>query len=624
MKKCLWALGALAILGIMLAGCANPVGGTDGGARGVALQASDTKVAVTIPEYRVNPDRSNASGDKITSNGNNDKFPGIYFFWDSKQKEDGILKVEKEYFKHFRCFTLTIKTANEYWDWRVRLQKHQKTTPDGYYTFRIPRSVFDKNINMVFLNSWMDRRATYTKDESDETPVKGVLSFTKVVKDVNGTPMAYELWRDDAAGFIFDIYDGTTLIAGGLTPEAPDGKVTYEGENVVEGKSYTVVERALSDELAHKYHAQDEDLVVSLSQKMQYTIVSGKSFAQNVSEVGDNNIWGDITTQWNNGLAAQSDPALLEKLMGIKDSGNNGAKWIWNTATLDDPTYANLDGEKLEIVSEINLNIPAGATMPTSAPFYYAADNAAFVFVNGKLVGYTKKAFTSTYELDSNISSVEWDTFDPADLVLYEPGSTKIGMWQTVYYADLSSALQHGDNTITIYAANEEGSASAEANPAGVIFAGQFDVTTSGGNSQFVNQEKQWYGGFYVAFQDGSQNMGDLTYIGSSGNGNTIYYAYVKEISNYGDTGDTQKFDLYDNKHNQIVGKVELSVDNNGKLVITVLSGGNAGDSVKAQVVDDPSKFPFNQGSFDYKGALPSGSAPFTVTTSFNLNAYKF
>jgi len=95
--------------------------------------------------------RTDASGPKIASNAQSADFPGVYFIWDSKQKDPGYLKVDPAVFDKYTSFVLTAKEANAYFDFLIAPQPDQKLTPDGYYTFFISNIATAKNINMVFL-----------------------------------------------------------------------------------------------------------------------------------------------------------------------------------------------------------------------------------------------------------------------------------------------------------------------------------------------------------------------------------------------------------------------------------------------------------------------------------------
>jgi len=129
---------------------------------------ADKDKAVNIEAVQ-NTSCKNASGVKITSNAHSDAFPGIYFIWDSKQKDSGFLKVSAPVFDFFESFTLTAKQANVYWDFLIAPIEGQQLTEDNCYVFFIPKVNNNKNINMVFLSGWILKEDT-EQPEQPENP----------------------------------------------------------------------------------------------------------------------------------------------------------------------------------------------------------------------------------------------------------------------------------------------------------------------------------------------------------------------------------------------------------------------------------------------------------------------
>ena len=117
---------------------------------------ADKAVAANIDAVK-NDSRKNASGPKITSNAHSADFPGIYFIWDSKQKDNGYLKVDAKKFENFGYFILTAKESNTYWDFIIDPERNaygeitQLKTEDDCYVFYIQKACGNKNINMVFV-----------------------------------------------------------------------------------------------------------------------------------------------------------------------------------------------------------------------------------------------------------------------------------------------------------------------------------------------------------------------------------------------------------------------------------------------------------------------------------------
>ena len=67
--------------------------------------------------------RTDASGDKIPSNAHSTDFPGLYFYWNDKQKDPSVLEVQDWVFDLFEggSFILTAKNTRAYQElvWRV-------------------------------------------------------------------------------------------------------------------------------------------------------------------------------------------------------------------------------------------------------------------------------------------------------------------------------------------------------------------------------------------------------------------------------------------------------------------------------------------------------------------------
>jgi len=115
----------------------------------------DNDKAVAVNIGFVESQRENASGPKITSNAHSADFPGIYFIWDSKQKDNGYLKVSAQVFSNYKNFTLTSKESNMYFDFVISIKPGQILTIDNCYVFFIPKVYNNKNINMVFISDYV-------------------------------------------------------------------------------------------------------------------------------------------------------------------------------------------------------------------------------------------------------------------------------------------------------------------------------------------------------------------------------------------------------------------------------------------------------------------------------------
>jgi len=177
MKRTLFGLVTVILaLGLVIS-CAGPSDSIDDGLglRATAVSGikwngdSDKAVAVSIDSAVSS--RNNASGTKITSNAHSADYPGIYFIWDSKHKDNGYLKVEAWVFDKYESFLLTAKESNTYWDFRIEVQPGQEKTADDCYVFFIPKVFNNKNINMVFISDYV------TKGVNPIDPIEVNLGF---------------------------------------------------------------------------------------------------------------------------------------------------------------------------------------------------------------------------------------------------------------------------------------------------------------------------------------------------------------------------------------------------------------------------------------------------------------
>ena len=637
MKKMFGGLTVLLIIGMVLAGCANPLGQGDGSARGAAYvpTAADKSVAVELPARVLNTKRTNASGDKITSNARSADFPGIYFYWDDKQKEDGLLMVESQYFTdEYTEFTVTIKLANEYWDWTVSLQPNQETTPDGYYTFIMPRDGLPKNINMVFLNDWVALRHSRFDETVSPVPVieDGVISFAKVVKDVRGG-FAPGLSAEETAQITFDIYDNAELVGvpvkSGLT--LVDGRVYYKGPEIIVGKTYYIKENL--NGLEGKYYPLSQGMAIATTDKLNITLSSFNSSPE-ASEVDPDNTWmlGDqhIKQLWTDTLQNSADAALYNAMMDIKTDGGNAPTWIW---TRPDSWKTGVSGDDV-MISVSTFEIPEGFTVPDDTWFYFACDNAAVVYVNDTWVACTTEAFG--HNVGVGTTAYSFKTLDSSAFDGSPNG------WAHVYKVNIKKYLKEGaGNTIKIYAANSAQADGPNAgydtsnNPAGLIYACSINAVGSD-NAQFTNELKEYYSfwaGIHLDFSSSPENSNAKgtatpTMIGGPeyvlpGKGWTGTYIYVEGLSKH----DSKDFQLRQNGN--YFGNLNLSVNDNGELVITldgiVLNSGTEVIKVLISTSQADINKSNDQGSYPFKAKAPAlvdGKYIITIPAS-TFNLYK-
>jgi len=183
----------LVIFGIGLASCRGPLESMSSAAAPKAAAGNtivwygDSDKAVAVSVSAKSSAQTNASGAKITSNAHSADFPGIYFIWDSKQKDSGYLKVRSSVFDVYESFTLTSKESNNYWDFVIQPLSVQQKTADGCYVFYIPKADNNKNINMVFIGN-------AKKIKSDWPPISFFPDAQSFTKEIVNLPNPFVSW----------------------------------------------------------------------------------------------------------------------------------------------------------------------------------------------------------------------------------------------------------------------------------------------------------------------------------------------------------------------------------------------------------------------------------------------
>ncbi|MCL2335950.1 MAG: PEGA domain-containing protein [Firmicutes bacterium] len=348
--------------------------------------------------------RTDASGDKIPSNAHSADYPGLYFYWNDQQKDDGVLLVNESVFDMFvgAKFTLTAKNSSTYWDWPIVKANGYQIEP-GVYAYKIARNIMItdnkgkqtteelKNINMVFIDGcYKDATVTIEKIWNDKTG--NVITNQKLIDELNAN---------------LSFTNGFVLGNNAIKISAWAGKTVSFGENPineyklvdvkVNGVSVSDVNSAVSLSLK----ANDKATVVLTNQKQEYQppgIIQLVKMVQrgnnapiawdsnNPDYVADNdNIWfdlykGDINSQdklasvhavdgvvtFTNLVVGQeytvkesfADPALADKYVAI----NPITTTAWAEDTTEHPSFtqvtpdpsAGVVNQRDVIISNIN------------------------------------------------------------------------------------------------------------------------------------------------------------------------------------------------------------------------------------------------------------------------------
>ena len=218
-------VGCFAALPLMTSAAPAPVPGNPGWK--AEYSASANKGTPTPILW----DRGSADGDKIPSNAHSADYPGLYFYWDDKQKEDGVLLVNESVFDYFQDgytytlpnvdkkqaasevvfakgdpgFVLTAKNSNNYWGYKIAKSTGKvidTVNGEKIYAYAIPKQIQFinpnngkndkedlKNINMVFIDgkyksgffeivkNWYDEEGTRVTDDGVIDELNAQLKF---------------------------------------------------------------------------------------------------------------------------------------------------------------------------------------------------------------------------------------------------------------------------------------------------------------------------------------------------------------------------------------------------------------------------------------------------------------
>ena len=108
--------------------------------------ARQTLIYIIEADPWTEADKDDAYGVKITSNAQSyDAGAGVVFYWDQKQKDEGVLVVSGEFFETYFGLRIVVKSSNEYRQLTV-------TTPGNYEVTKWTDTAGkEHNINMIWL-----------------------------------------------------------------------------------------------------------------------------------------------------------------------------------------------------------------------------------------------------------------------------------------------------------------------------------------------------------------------------------------------------------------------------------------------------------------------------------------
>ena len=334
-----------------------------------------------------------------------------------------------------------------------------------------------------------------------------IVEFEKIVKDAKGEVLPFDAWKNDAGLFYFDLYEGENELITGKQLETDENgnfisnKVVFEVDH---DGSFRVVERLVGTN--KKFYEKPGDGKVAQeiflnpsAERRTISIISKQDLTykgKEVYEVDPGKTWSmpdetiPIREHWKNALV--SDPAYADLIQ-------YGSTWIWDRP--DSWLYGSTGSQIIHYTMNFNLtqedidNIVPRDDMSQpyayAVPIWFAADNAAVLYVNGERVAYTERALAGREvpEYKEGFTNLTFDGFDGK-------------LWDKVYYADLLKFLREGPNELVFYAANSinvEGDANngdydITNNPCGLIFASVITIEDrKEADNEYVNVQKPKY-----------------------------------------------------------------------------------------------------------------------------------
>ncbi len=354
---------------------------------------TDTQVAQFPESGWFGSDRTNASGEKITSNAHSTDVGSMYFRWADKQNVDTYLKVESCVFDKWESFVLTAKTTKDYYDITIKPVEGQELTSDGCYVFYLPR-IIEKGkkgdeyfvINMVFFGGYTEKE---TGTDHEHTPG-----------------------------------------ACNCCPE-----VTITTEDTYEAGSLNVVSQ-------EGLPVTNLTYLLSGGDNGDYNeAVSGTSVAAKADNYGEyhNGIKYDPDI-WVNELSKDPDYARLQEM---------GAQLIWESEVVKNPTHGDL------VSFSHDFTIPGAQVTDQSVVFAAAADNAWAAYLNGTFIGSAETAFKwgniTSFPENEDVAEIA-NVFENGlgeDQVSYDE-------WKNIEFITIPGELiRAGGNTLTVYGLNE-------------------------------------------------------------------------------------------------------------------------------------------------------------------------
>jgi hypothetical protein len=367
-------------------------------------------------------------------------------------------------------------------------------TLDQVGTFTLPRIVNRHHNGRIDTNQfnglWIESAVVNEPPEPSE-------GGFRIMKTVNGVPFGeWVAAKGLAIDAISELVDSMTFNAWLLTGKngsrtgtsfpgvmALDGTITFATQGGLPVGWYEIAE-TFSGSGQSFFNTATHSEVVFLgrtgisSEAVSFVSGVGVGTGDIVSHDGSGSITLVLPDVWNRALANDSNFQAMRAL---------GAQWVWDMSDIDSVFATGITGDA------ISLAFPVTVAADVTATVYFAADNAALVYVNGLLAAKTEVAFRSNSTIEIGDAYMGVNVFDKRDFFAFDGVEHA---WQNVYRAELQ--LTAGENVINIVAANSASTGHIDGygrfvrgttgtpndgynlynNPAGLIFAIEVPAVT--------------------------------------------------------------------------------------------------------------------------------------------------
>lgn len=275
---------------------------------------------------------------------------------------------------------------------------------------------------------------------------------------------------------VFDEFDSFTVLVKDAS-EYVSVEITEPGvysfpKFEVKGKLHNINMVWLCDFVKHiEYHdytvtvISNDESDISTSRYMIGNKAENVPFDTPAVETNTGSKYG--SSAWLNGIAGDPNNA---NLIGLNP------KFIWNAGPNGINDEIAKSGEVVKFEQTFNVE---GTRVTDATKMYIAGDNGFLVFLNDQFIGQSGTILHDYFGEDIDDAAIATVFGD----LTRTNGYVEHGNWQRIYEFNLSSALQVGENTLTIFAYNTAYDTTCTTlydpltNPAGIIYG--FEVSST-------------------------------------------------------------------------------------------------------------------------------------------------